>query len=82
MVYYCIKLYSIFRLQHKYYNSENGIEIQGEREMSLKELIQALNIDEKSVALITVNGDIVNDRNPVVAGGSTVCIFPTFPNGG
>lgn len=47
MIYYCIKLYSIFRLQHKEYDSEKGIVIQGEREMNLKELIQALNIGEQ-----------------------------------
>lgn len=82
MVKYRIKLYSVFRLQHKYYDSDNGIEVQGEREMSLKELMQALNIDEHRVALITVDGDFVKERNAVVPGGSTVCLFPPLPSGG
>jgi hypothetical protein len=72
----------VFRLNYKDYDSENGIMVQSEKDMNLNELIHVLDIDKQSVALITIDGNVVKDGNTIVPKDSTVCIFPPLPMGG
>ena len=82
MVNYQIKLYSFFRLQYEGYDSEKGIEVQGEQEMSMEEILQLMDINSSQVTLVTVNDVMIKEREALVKDGSTVCIFPPYPSGG
>lgn len=73
-----VKLFGTLRREFPDYDLSKGMEIEVKAEMQVQELLEYLNIQNKTIGMVTVDQEIVPEEKRLQE-GNVICIFqPLF----
>lgn len=77
-----VKLYGLLRIKHKDYDRDKGIRITMEKEASIMDLLNRMNMNMQEVSVIFVNHRPIKEFGYLLREGDVIKIFSHFPAGG
>ncbi len=77
-----VKVYALLRLRHKDYDSDKGISITTQKDLTIMDLFNKMDINPQEVSMVYVNDKVINGVNHFLKDGDVIKIFPPFPAGG